>query len=91
MKKLFYVSYVFYLSGCRVGHGDIRLESETTGDHIEMSWETMESFKSVIKEAVKNNIGYDPESVFITFMQPLEEHNPDVNLTVNVSYVDKED
>lgn len=83
MKKLFYVSYVFYLSGGRVGHGDLRIESETSGDHIEMSWETMESFKAVIEEAIKDNTGYDPESIFISFMQPLEEHNPDVNLTVN--------
>lgn len=88
MKKLFYVSYVFYLSGGRVGHGDLRLESETTGDHIEMSWETMESFKTVIREAIKDNTGYVPESIFISFMQPLEEHNPDVNLTVNAKIGD---
>jgi len=83
MKKLFYVSYVFYLSGGRVGHGDLKIESETSGDHIEMSWETMESFKSIIKEAVENSTGHNPVSVIITFIQPLEEHNPDVNLTVN--------
>lgn len=83
MKKLFYISYVFYLSGGQVGHGDIRIESETTGDHIEMSWETMDSFKSLIKEAIRDSTGYEPSSVFISFIQPLEEHNPDVSLTVN--------
>lgn len=82
MKKLFYVSYVFYLLNGRVGHGDIRLESETSGDHIEMSWETMESFKTVIKKAIEGNTGFVPESIFISFIQPLEEHNPDVNLTI---------
>ena len=82
MKKLFYVSYVFYLSGGRVGHGDLRIESETSSDHIEMSWETMESFKSVIKKAIEDNTGYELSSVFISFIQPLEEHDPDVNLTV---------
>lgn len=47
MKKLFYVSYVFYLSGGRVGHGDLRIESETSGDHIEMSWETTRHLESL--------------------------------------------
>lgn len=78
MKKLFYVSYVFYLSGGRVGHGDIKLESETTGDHIEMSWETMESFKGLIKKAIEDNTGYVPESIFISFMQPLDENTWDI-------------
>ena len=88
MKKLFYVSYVFYLSGGRVGHGDLRIERETTGDHIEMSWETIESFKAVIMKAIKDNTGYIPESVFISFIQPLEEHNPDVELTINAKTED---
>ncbi len=83
MKNSFYVSYIFYLSDNRIGHGDINIEIVTTGDHIEMSWETMESFKSTIKEAVENSTGCNPVSVIITFIQPLEEHNPDVNLTAN--------
>ena len=88
MKKLFYVSYVFYLSGGRIGHGDLRIESETSGDHIEMSWETMESFKAVIMKAIKDNTVYIPESVFISFIQPLEEHNPDIELTINAKTED---
>lgn len=88
MKKLFYVSYVFYISGGRVGHGDLIIESETSSDHIEMSWETMESFKAVIMKAIKDNSGYIPQSVFISFIQPLEEHNPDVELTINAKTED---
>lgn len=88
MRKLFYVSYVFYLSGGRVGHGDLRIESETSGDHIEMSWETMDAFKLTIREAIKDNTGYEPESIFISFIQPLEEHDPNINLTVNAKIGD---
>lgn len=53
-----------------------------------MSWETMESFKAVIMKAIKDNTGYIPESVFISFIQPLEEHNPDVELTINAKTED---
>jgi hypothetical protein len=53
-----------------------------------MSWETIESFKAVIKKAIEDNTGYVPESIFISFMQPLEEHNPDVELTTNAKIGD---
>ncbi len=83
MKKLYYLSYIFYLDGGRVGHGDIRMECNSTGDRIELSWETIESFKDVITQEVAKSTGYTPQSVFLTLIQPLDEHDKSINMTVD--------
>ena len=94
MKKTeIYVSYNFMVDG-RPGLGDIKIVIEREDNKgPEMSWETLESWKEIIRDEAERATGLRPQLVTFNTIIPLEPHDPDVviNTSADIGEDDEEE